>query len=132
MHIMSLTDLNPCRTYDPEVCPDPVAEFYSSALSRSVAYDRNAFTFTANEMVAAAAGLDGLLRNDERVCIICEPTELPAEVHQAMIAGHAKAPLDAVPPDHQPNQRPRSSKYRGYRYQYPMPLHFSHMRLAEN
>ena len=96
---MSLTDLNLRRTYDPDVCPDPVADFYSPALSESVAYDRNTFTFTANGLVAAAAGLAGLLRNDGRVRIICEPKGLSAEVHQAIIAGHTQALLDAAPPE---------------------------------
>ena len=95
---MPLTDLNLRRTYDPDVCPDPVGEFYSPALAESVAYDRNTFTFTANGLVAAAAGLAGLLRNDGRVRIICEPRELSDAVRQAIIAGHTQALLDAVPP----------------------------------
>ena len=70
-----------------------------SSLSESVAYDRNTFTFTANGLVAAAAGLAGLLRNDGRVRIICEPKGLSAEVHQAIIAGHTQALLDAAPPE---------------------------------
>ena len=95
----ALTDLNFRRTYDPDVFPDPVAEFYSPALFESVAYDRNTFTFTANGLIAAAVGLAGLLRNDGHVRIICEPRELSDEVRQAVIAGHTQALLDAVPPE---------------------------------
>ena len=96
---MPLTDLTLRRTYDPDVCPNPVAEFYSPALAESVAYDRNTFTFTANGLIAAAAGLAGLLRNDGHVRIICEPRELSDEVRQAIIDGHTQALLDAVPPE---------------------------------
>ncbi len=74
---MPLTDLTFRQTYDSDVCSDPVAEFYSPVLAESVAYDRN--TFTAN-------GLAGLLRNDGRVRIICEPKELSDEVRQAHYA----------------------------------------------
>ena len=96
---MPLTDLTLRQTYDPDVCPNPVAEFYSPALAASVAYDRNTYTFTANGLIAAAAGLAGLLRNDGRVRIVCEPTELSEEVRQAIIEGHHQALLDAVPPE---------------------------------
>ena len=96
---MPLTDLTLRQTYDPDVCPDPVAEFYSPALATSVSYDRNTFTFTANGLVAAAAGLAGLLRNDGHVRIICEPKELSEKIRQAIIAGHTQALLDAVPPE---------------------------------
>ena len=96
---MPLTNLTLRQTYDPDVCPNPVAEFYSPALAASVAYDRNTFTFTANGLVAAAAGLAGLLRNDGRVRIICEPKELSEQIRQAIIAGHTQALLDAVPPE---------------------------------
>ena len=96
---MPLTDLMLRQTYDPDTCSDPVAEFYSPALAESVAYDRDTFTFNARGLVAAAAGLAGLLRNDGRVRIICEPNELSEGVRQAVIAGHEQALLDAVPPE---------------------------------
>ena len=96
---MPLTDLTLYQTYDPDVCPNPVAEFYSPALAESVAYDRNTFTFTANGLVAAAAGLAGLLRNNGQVRIICEPRELSEEIRQAIVDGHTQALLDAVPPE---------------------------------
>ena len=67
---MPLTDLALHNTYDPDRCPDLVGEFYSPALAESVAYDRDTFTFTAKGLVAAAAGLVGLLRNDGRVRIV--------------------------------------------------------------
>ena len=96
---MPLTDLDLRDTYDPDTCPDPVAEFYSPALAESVAYNRDTFTFNARGLAAAAAGLAGLLRNDGRVRIICEPKELSEGVRQAVIAGHEQALLDAVPPE---------------------------------
>ena len=96
---MPLKDLSFRQTYDPESCPDPVAEFYSPALAESVAYARSTFTFNAKGLAAAAAGLAGLLRNEGYVRIICEPTELSDKVRQAVIAGHEQALLDAVPPE---------------------------------
>ncbi len=96
---MTLTTLTFRPTYDPDVCPDPVNEFYAPALAESVAYDRNTFTFNAHGLVAAAAGLAGLLRNDGRVRIICEPRELSEDVRQAIIDGHAQALLDTLPPE---------------------------------
>ena len=96
---MPLTNLTLRQTYDPDVCPDPVSEFYSPALAESIAYDRNTFTFNANGLVAAAAGLASLLRNDGQVRIICEPEQLSEEVRQAVIDGYTQALLDAVPPE---------------------------------
>ena len=96
---MPLTDLTLRQTYDPDTCPDLVAEFYSPALAESVAYDRDTFTFNGNGLTSAAAGLAGLLRNDGRVRIICEPTGLSDELRRAAIAGHEQALLDAVPPE---------------------------------
>ena len=96
---MPLTSLTLRETYDPDVCPDPVKEFYSPALAESVAYDRSTFTFTAKGLIAAAAGLAGFLRNKGRVRIICEPTELSEEIRQAVIAGENQALLQAVPPE---------------------------------
>ena len=96
---MPLTDLSLRDTYDPDVCPDPVGEFYSPTLAESVTYDRDTFTFTAKGLTAAAAGLAGLLRNDGRVRIVCEPTGLSEETRQAIIDGHEQALLDAVPPE---------------------------------
>ena len=96
---MALTDLSLRPIYDPEVSPDPVGEFYSPALAESVAYDRNTFTFTVHGLIAAAAGLSGLLRNNGCVRIICEPMGLSDEVRQAVIAGHTQALLEEVPPE---------------------------------
>ena len=96
---MPLTGLPLRDTYDPDGCPDLVGEFYSPVLAESVAYDRDTFTFTARGLVAAAAGLAGLLRNDGRVRIVCEPTGLSEETRQAIIDGHEQALLDAVPPE---------------------------------
>ena len=96
---MPLPDLTLRQAYDPDLCPDVVEAFYSPALAESVAYDRNTFTFNANGLIAAAAGLAGLLRNDGRVRIICEPKELSDAVRQAAIDGHVQALLDAVPPE---------------------------------
>ena len=95
---MALTSLSFRPAYDPDVCRDPVGEFYAPALGESVAYDRDTFTFTANGLAAAAVGLAGLLRNDGRVRIICEPKELSEEVRQAIIDGYTQALVDAVPP----------------------------------
>ncbi len=96
---MSLTDLTLIQAYDPDHCPDVVDAFYSPALAESVAYDRSTFTFNAKGLVAAAAGLAGLLRNNGSVRIICEPKELSEDVRQAAIYGHVQALLNAVPPE---------------------------------
>ena len=98
---MTLRDLKLRASYDPDTCPEVVAEFYSPALAESVRYDRATFTFTAHGLAAAAAGLAGLLRNDGGVRIICEPTELPPATVQAIIAGQMQAGealLKAIPP----------------------------------
>ena len=96
---MPLTDLNFLPTYDPDVCSDPVTEFYALALAQSVVYDRDTFTFTAKGLVAAAAGLAGLLRNGGHVRIICEASQLPEAVRCAVVAGHSQALVEAVPPE---------------------------------
>ena len=57
------------------------------------------FTFTAKGLVAAPAGLAGLLRNGGHVRIICEASQLPNEVREAVIAGQAQALVEAVPPE---------------------------------
>ena len=98
---MTLRDLNLRSSYDPDSCPQIVAEFYSPTLAQSVRYDRATFTFTAHGLAAAAAGLAGLLRNNGGVRIICEPTELPRATVQAIIAGQVQAGdalLKAIPP----------------------------------
>ena len=96
---MPLTDLNLLSAYDPDNCPDVVTEFYAPALAESVVYDRGTFSFRASGLVAAAAGLAGLLRNGGYVRIICEPTQLPDDLRDAIIDGHTQALLEAVPPE---------------------------------
>lgn len=96
---MPLTDLNLRRTYDPETCPDPVTEFYAPALAQAIAYDRTTFTFSAQGLAAAAAGLAGLLNNAGKVRIICEPKELNEPTCQAILKGEEQALLQAVPPE---------------------------------
>ena len=96
---MPLTNLAFRPAYDPDICQDPVTAFYSPALAASVAYDRSTFTFTAKGLIAAAAGLAGLLRNDGKVRIICEPTQLSPEICQAVINGYTQALVEAVPPE---------------------------------
>ena len=95
---MPLTDLNLLPAYDPDTCPDLVANFYSPALAQSVAYDRATFTFSAQGLAAAAVGLAGLLRNHGQVRILCEPRELSAETRQAILDGHEQALVQAFPP----------------------------------
>lgn len=96
---MPLTDLALRPEYDPDICPDVVGEFYAPALAQSVAYDRCTFTFTAAGLVAAAAGLAGLLRNDGRVRVICDLENLRPDVQRAILDGQSQALLDAVPPE---------------------------------
>ena len=95
--------------YRPDVCPDPVAEFYAPALAESVAYDRATYAFSANGLASAAAGLAGLLRNNGRVRLIChfemeEPTVRAiirgqVQAREAMLARVAPEDLTAVSPD---------------------------------
>ena len=106
---MPLRDLPIRPDYRPDVCPDPVAEFYAPALAESVAYDRATYTFSANGLASAAAGLAGLLRNDGRVRLIChfemeEPTVRAiisgqTQAREAMLARVVPKDLTAVSPD---------------------------------
>ena len=106
---MPLRNLQIRLDYRPDVSPDPVAEFYAPALAESVAYDRATYTFSANGLASAAAGLAGLLRNGGRVRLIChfemEEATVRAiirgqtQARDAMLARLAPEDLTAVSPD---------------------------------
>lgn len=98
---MTLRDLPLSTSYTPDSCPDLIAGFYAPALAAGVRYDRATYTFSANGLAAAAAGIAGLLRNDGRIRLICDK-ELDAALVQAIIRGRLAARdvlLSLTPPE---------------------------------
>ena len=87
---MSLTDLNLEAVYNHGNCPDLVAGLYEPLLARAVRYDRTTYTFTAQGLIAAAAGAAGLIRNGGRIRLICDHT-VHADVLQAIHDGQMAA-----------------------------------------
>ncbi len=69
---MPLTDLNLLPVYNHGNCPDLLAGLYEPLLAQAVRYDRTTYTFTANGLIAAAAGAAGLIRNGGRIRLICD------------------------------------------------------------
>ena len=87
---MTLRDLTFAASYTPDSCPDLIAGFYAPALAAAVRYDRATYTFTADGLAAAAAGIAGLLRNGGRIRLICDK-QMDAALVQAIIAGKVQA-----------------------------------------
>ena len=87
---MTLRALPLAASYTPDTCPDLIAGFYAPALAAAVRYDRATYTFSANGLAAAAAGIAGLLRNGGRIRLICDK-QLDAALVQAIIAGRLQA-----------------------------------------
>ena len=83
---MALTDLNLRPVYNHSNCPNLLADFYEPLLERAVRYDRTTYTFTAQGLIAAAAGAASLVRNGGRIRLICDHSVAP-EVQQAIYQG---------------------------------------------
>ena len=81
-------------TYSRDNCPDLVQEFFVPVLSRAVRYDRATYTFSAEALIVAAAGLAGLINNGGTMRLVCHH-ELPKDVVNAIVAGE-RAAEDAV------------------------------------
>ena len=96
---MALTDLSLRMTYEPDKCPDIVNQFYAPALAESISYDRTTFTFTAAGLVAAATGLANMLRNNGKIRIICDASQLDEPTCRAIIDGNSQALTQAIPPE---------------------------------
>ena len=69
---MLLTDLNLCPVYNHGNCPDLLAGLYEPLLAQAVRYDRTTYTFTAEGLIAAAAGAANFVRNGGRIRLICD------------------------------------------------------------
>ena len=89
---MALTDLNLRPVYNHGDCPDLLAGLYEPLLAQAVRYDRTTYTFTAEGLIAAAAGTAGLIRNGGRIRLICDHS-VKEEVLQAVHDGQLDAEL---------------------------------------
>ena len=87
---MSLTDLNLRPVYNHGNCPDLLAGLYEPLLAQAVRYDRTTYTFTAEGLIAAAAGTVSLIRNGGRVRLICDHS-VKEDVLQAIHSGQLNA-----------------------------------------
>ena len=87
---MTLRALPLAASYTPDSCPDLIGGFYAPALAAAVRYDRATYSFSANGLAAAAAGIAGLLRNGGRIRLICDK-KLDAALVQAIIRGRLQA-----------------------------------------
>ena len=87
---MSLTDLNLRPVYNHSNCPDMIAGIYEPLLREAVRYDRTTYTFSANGLIAAAAGTAGLIRNGGRIRLICDHT-VRYDILQALHDGQIQA-----------------------------------------
>ena len=81
-------------TYNRNNCPDLIGELFVPLLGNSVGYDRTTFTFSAQALSKAAAGLAGLIRNGGRMRLICHH-RLHRSVVRAILDGQ-RAAEDAV------------------------------------
>ena len=87
---MPLADLNLKPVYNHGNCPDMIAGLYEPLLREAVRYDRTTYTFTAEGLIAAAAGTAGLIHNSGRIRLICDHTVRP-DVLQALHEGQIQA-----------------------------------------
>ena len=87
---MPLTELALHPVYNHGNCPDLLAGLYEPLLAQAVRYDRTTYTFTANGLIAAAAGTASLIRNGGRIRLICDHS-VREDVLQAIHDGQIDA-----------------------------------------
>ena len=87
---LPLTDLNLRPVYNHGNCPDLLAGLYEPLLAQAVRYDRTTYTFTAEGLIAAAAGTASLIRNGGRIRLICDHS-VKEDVLQAIHSGQLDA-----------------------------------------
>lgn len=87
---MPLTDLTLHPVYNHGNCPDLLTGLYEPLLARAVRYDRTTYTFTAEGLIAAAAGAANFVRNGGRIRLICDHT-VRQDVLQAIHDGQLNA-----------------------------------------
>ena len=87
---MALPDLNLLPVYHPGNCADLLAGLYAPLLAEAVRYDRTTYTFSADGLIAAAAGAAGFIRNGGRIRLICDHT-VRDDVLQAIRRGQLDA-----------------------------------------
>ena len=97
---MSLADLTLKPVYNHGNCPDLLTGLYEPLLAQAVRYDRTTYTFTAEGLIAAAAGAANFVRNGGRIRLICDHS-VRQDVLQAIHDGQ----LDAVTALQQTAQR---------------------------
>ena len=89
---MPLSDLNLLPVYNHGNCPDLLAGLYEPLLAQAVRYDRTTYTFTAEGLIAAAAGAAGLIRNGGRIRLICDHSvhgDVLEAIHNGQLAAAA-------------------------------------------
>ena len=87
---MAFADLSLLPVYNHGNCPDLLAGLYEPLLAQAVRYDRTTYTFTANGLIAAAAGTASLIRNGGRIRLICDHS-VREDVLQAIHDGQIDA-----------------------------------------
>ena len=97
---MLLTDLSLLPIYNHSNCPNLLTGLYEPLLTHAVRYDRTTYTFTAEGLIAAAAGAASLIRNGGRIRLICDHS-VRQDVLQAIHDGQ----LDAEAALQQTSQR---------------------------
>ena len=87
---MTFTDLKLQPVYNHGNCPDLLTGLYEPLLAQAVRYDRTTYTFTAEGLIAAAAGAVNFIRNGGRIRLICDHSVRP-DVLQAIHDGQLDA-----------------------------------------
>ncbi len=99
---MSLKDLNLRPVYNHSNCPDLLTGFYQPLLAEAVRYDRTTYTFTAEGLMAAAAGAAAFIRNGGHIRLICDHSVAPEvleAVHRGRMSAEAALQQTARPED---------------------------------
>ena len=87
---MSLTSLHLLPVYNHGNCPDLLKGLYEPLLAQAVRYDRTTYTFTAEGLIAAAAGAADFVRNGGHIRLICDHS-VRQDVLQAIHDGQLDA-----------------------------------------
>ena len=87
---MPLNELTLHPVYNHGNCPDLLTGLYEPLLAQAVRYHRTTYTFTAEGLIAAAAGAANFVRNGGRIRLICDHS-VREDVLQAIHDGQLDA-----------------------------------------
>ena len=99
---MPLTDLDLQPVYNHGNCPDLLGGLYEPVLSQAVRYDRTTYTFTANGLIAAAAGTASFVRNGGHIRLICDHSvsdDVLHAIHEGQLDAETALKQSAHPED---------------------------------